>query len=109
MSYEHDRWCAMWVRNGWEARVNAAERKRARKAAKRTRDAERTTVGKRAAREDMRFRAIGAGSPWRLSAILSPQRWADMEWCLRVYRRWLRRRHEERRADTRRDVREAQP
>ena len=50
MSYEHDRWCAMWVRNGWEARVNAADRKRKRKAAKRRRDADLTRLGRDLAR-----------------------------------------------------------
>lgn len=112
----YERWCAM---RGFGARLagdtsptaqERAEAKRARKTAKRRRDAERTEAGRRGAREDMRVRAIAAGSPWRLSAILAHPRWADMEWCLHVYRRGLRHDHERRRADTRRDVRgEVQP
>jgi hypothetical protein len=57
----YDRWCALWVRHDWESRVVAATRKRARKAAKRLRDAELTRLGARRALDGITFRSVACG------------------------------------------------
>lgn len=62
----YHQWCGLWVdANAWEKHVIAADRKRARKAAKRRRDAELTRLGRVVAAEQ----TIG-DTCWRMAVRL---------------------------------------